>query len=111
MSTEVTLSVDAGAKFVLPVVHQDNEGAAIDLTGYTFEWVVNVIGPNTYTDEPEITVDDDPTTGKLTLKLTGEQTGLFTRIRGYHRLRATAPGDTDGPVDVIKGSIDVNILG
>lgn len=108
MSDVVCISITPGTTFRQGVTASDSNGAPIDLTGYTFVWFIDVIGPVTYTTAPEVVVDEDPTTGKLELVLSPTQTAVFTRIRGYHYLRATPPSGGD-VVDFIEGSVDVDV--
>lgn len=102
------LEARQGDSLLLPITYTDSDGVPVNVTGYHFEFMVNVVTQTTYTTSPEIVVVN-AALGKLELALSAAQTTLLTKNRGKYYFRAT---DASGVVlTLLYGDISVQLTG
>lgn len=93
-----------GDDFETDFTWNDSNGSPVDLTGYTFEFIVKVNGTTTtYTTTPQVTVPD-PATGQIDILIEDAVTALWG-CSGTYRLRVTS--GTDYRKTLAKGILEV----
>jgi len=109
MAAIANLIIDQGATFSTDVTVKDNNGDAFDLTGYTASAKMARGYASTRTRTPITTsINDDPTTGIVTLSLTADQTNnLDAPARYVYDVEIVRTSDST-VTRVIEGIITVS---
>lgn len=106
MADNYCMRARQGDTFQITIAYKDENGVAVNLTGYTFEWFVSVGSVvNTYTTSPEV-VSAVPASGSVALLLSSTQTGLFTTSKGRFWFRITSPSGIR--VTLLEGFVEVS---
>lgn len=105
MAVISNLSVDQGATFTAEVAVSDNDGAILDLTGYTAEGQIR----KTYTSSTSIDFTaaiEAPTTGNVNISLSAAQTGAMKPGRYVYDVEITNDGGTT-VTRILEGQVEV----
>mgnify|MGYP001199339349 CR=1 FL=1 len=110
MATISNLTIDANADYSSTVtissIATDGTETPFDLTGYTVTASIRKTFASTTATAFGITVDPDPTTGKVTIGLTDVQTGTLDRGRYVWDMVVTSAGGLI--TRVVQGLATVN---
>jgi len=105
MADNHLMRVRQGDTYMLTLNYKDENGVAVNLTGYTFEWKVAVgASVNTYTGSPEV-ISTTPTSGSVQLTLSAAETAAFLTSTGRHWFRITSPGGIKATL--LEGYVEV----
>lgn len=97
------LAIYQGDYFILTIIVQDANGAAIDLDGYTVKAQIRKRKSDvTPLDEFTVTILDPPADGKVTLELTTDQTTDL--LNGYWDVQFEIDGK---PATYLAGKITI----
>ena len=109
MAARANLQIDRGATFSSDVTVSDTDGTAFDLTGYTAAAKMAKGYASTQTRvNITATINNDPTTGVITLSLTADQTkALDAPARYVYDVEITKTSDST-VTRVIEGLITIN---
>ena len=109
MAARANLQIDRGATFSSDVTVSDTDGTAFDLTGYTAAAKMAKGYQSTQTRVIITTsINNDPTTGVITLSLTADQTkALDAPARYVYDVEITKTSDST-VTRVIEGLITVS---
>ncbi len=109
MAATANLQIDRGATFSSDVTVTDTDGSAFDLTGYTAAAKMAKGYASTQTRVTiTATINNDPTTGVITLSLTADQTkALDAPARYVYDVEITKTSDST-VTRVIEGLITIN---
>ena len=109
MAARANLQIDKGATFSSDVTVTDTDGTAFDLTGYTAAAKMAKGYASTQTRVIiTASINNDPTTGIITLSLTADQTkALDAPARYVYDVEITKTSDST-ITRVIEGLITVN---
>ena len=109
MAARANLQIDRGATFSSDVTVSDTDGTAFDLTGYTAAAKMAKGYASTQTRVTiTATINNDPTTGVITLSLTADQTkALDAPARYVYDVEITKTSDST-VTRVIEGLITVS---
>ena len=108
MATIKHLTIDQGTTYSLTITVSDANANPLDLTGFTARAQLRKsYGATSYTAFT-VTIDDDPTTGNLTIKLTDAQTTLLKAGRYVYDVEIVSPVvDGSEVTRVLEGIITV----
>jgi len=109
MAATANLQIDRGATFSSDVTVTDTDGSAFDLTGYT---AAAKMAKGYASTQTRVTItaaiNNDPTTGVITLSLTADQTkALDAPARYVYDVEITKTSDST-VTRVIEGLITIN---
>ena len=109
MAARANLQIDRGATFSSDVTVSDTDGTAFDLTGYTAAAKMAKGYASTQTRVTiTATINNDPTTGVITLSLTADQTkALDAPARYVYDVEITKTSDST-VTRVIEGLITIS---
>lgn len=107
MAATYNFSVDAGATYNKKIYWKDNNGAVINMVGYTAKLQIrDYAGGNlVFEVTPTITVD----TGAIDFTFTAAQTTLLTKPRYVYALELSLVAGSDPVVRLIEGTINVSL--
>jgi len=108
MSVELNLVIEQGADFSNIITIANDDGTPKDLTDYTFDAAIRRTYSSTTSYELTVTVDDDETTGVITLSMLAADTEELRAPRRYvYDVYMNSPSPDVVRTRVVEGIVTV----